>query len=70
MTLSARNQLSATVSTVKVDGIMAEVVVWLNGGEEMVAVITAASVQKLALQPGSAVTVVIKSTEVMLATNS
>lgn len=68
MTLSARNQLPATVSTVRVDGIMAEVVVQLTGGEEMVAVITAESVQKLGIEPGSSVTVVVKSTEVMLAT--
>lgn len=69
MPLSARNQLAATVSQIKTDGIMAEVVVTLNGGEEMVAVITADSVNRLQLQTGSPVKVVVKSTEVMLATD-
>jgi molybdate transport system regulatory protein len=47
---------------------MAEVVVKLAGGDEMVAVITADSVQRLGLVAGSATTVIVKSTEVMLAT--
>jgi molybdopterin-binding protein len=68
MKVSARNQLAATVTSVKSDGIMAEVVVKLAGGDEMVAVITADSVQRLGLAPGSATTVIVKSTEVMLAT--
>lgn len=69
MPLSARNQLAGTISQIKMDGIMAEVVVTLKGGEEMVSVITADSVNRLQLQVGGSVKVVVKSTEVMLATD-
>ena len=65
--LSARNQLVGTVKSIITDKIMAEVVVTLDGGQEIVSVITASSVQRLALEVGQQVTVVIKSTEVMLA---
>jgi len=44
---------------------MAEVVVDI-GGHEMVAAITRGSADQLNLQPGDAVTAVIKSTEVMI----
>ena len=67
--LSARNQLKATVKSIVSDKIMAEVVVTLDGGQEIVSVITASSVQRLGLAVGQPVTVVIKSTEVMLAVN-
>jgi len=65
--LSARNQLNATVKSIASDKIMAEVVVTLDGGQEVVSVITASSVERLGLKVGQQVTVVIKSTEVMLA---
>lgn len=68
MALSARNQLRGTVQAVRQDGIMAEVVVRLDGGEELVSVITSSSVARLGLTVGQPITVVIKSTEVMLAT--
>jgi molybdopterin-binding protein len=44
---------------------MAEVTVDV-GGQEIVSVITRGSVERLGLREGDAVTVVIKSTEVML----
>ena len=65
MELSARNQLAGTVTAVTVGEIMAEVAVDV-GGQEVVAAITRNSVERLSLQPGDAVTVIIKSTEVML----
>jgi len=68
MALSARNQLAATVKSVVMDQIMAEVVVTLGDGQELVSVITASSAKRLGLKAGQTVTVVIKSTEVMLAT--
>jgi molybdopterin-binding protein len=70
MKLSARNQIKGTVQTVRTDGIMAEVTVRTAGGETLVSVITAASAGELNLAPGAAVVVVIKSTEVMLATDA
>ena len=68
MALSARNQLQGTVRSVKLGTIMAEVVVDV-GGNEIVSAITRGSVERLGLSEGSAVTVVIKATEVMLATD-
>lgn len=69
MKLSARNQLPATVQSVTEGQVMAEVVVTVDGGHEVVAAITAESARRLGLAKGKRVTVVIKSTEVMLATD-
>jgi molybdopterin-binding protein len=66
MELSARNQLAGTVRSVKHGQVMAEVVVDV-GGQELVAVITDSSVQRMGLQTGERVVVVIKATEVMIA---
>ncbi len=66
MALSARNELTGTVKSMKKDAIMAEVVVELAGGQEVVSVITAASAEALGVAEGKTVTVVIKSTNVML----
>ena len=65
MELSARNQLPGTVKAVSFGGIMAEVVVDV-GGHEVVAAITRGSAERLKLQVGDTVTVIIKSTEVMI----
>jgi molybdopterin-binding protein len=66
--LSARNQLRGTVTSVKLGTVMAEVVVDV-GGNEIVSAITRGSAEALGLSEGSAVTVVIKATEVLLATD-
>jgi molybdopterin-binding protein len=66
--LSARNQLRGTVRSVKLGTVMAEVVVDV-GGNEIVSAITRGSAERLGLLEGSPVTVVIKATEVLLATN-
>jgi molybdopterin-binding protein len=65
MELSARNQLKGKVKSVKLGAIMAEVVVDV-AGQEVVSEITKGSVERLKLQTGDAVTVIIKSTEVMI----
>lgn len=70
MALSARNQLPGTVTAIKEGSVMAELIVTLDGGPELVSVITVTSVKNLQLAVGSRVTVVIKSTEVMLATEA
>jgi molybdopterin-binding protein len=67
MKLSARNQLSGTVKAVTEGAVMAEVVVTIDGGHEIVSAITAESARRLGLAVGKRVTAVIKSTEVMLA---
>lgn len=65
MQLSARNQLKGAVKSVKTGSIMAEVVLDV-AGQEIVAEITKASVERLQLKTGDQVTAIIKSTEVMI----
>jgi molybdopterin-binding protein len=64
--LSARNQFKGKVKSVRLGGVMAEVVVDVNG-LEFVSAITRTSAEHLALQQGAEVTVVVKSTEVLIA---
>lgn len=68
MPISASNQLQGTVTSIKAGTIMALVAVDV-GGQEVVAAITADSVERLGLKEGDGVTVIIKATEVMLATD-
>jgi len=67
MQISARNQLVGIVQSIKEGGVVAEVVVKLSGGEEIVSVVTNDSVHRLNIAVGSEVKIIIKSTEVMLA---
>jgi molybdopterin-binding protein len=64
--LSARNRLAGTVRSVRLGTIMAEVVVDV-AGQEIVAAITRTSAERLGLQEGENVTVVVKATDVMIA---
>jgi molybdate transport system regulatory protein len=66
MRLSARNQLPGTVKKVTSGQVMAEVVVELAGGQELVGAITAESVRQLGLAPGKRVVAVVKSTAVII----
>jgi molybdopterin-binding protein len=63
---SARNQLKGTVKSVKLGTVMAEVVVELPDGQQIVSAITRTSVESLGLNEGDAVLAVIKATEVMI----
>ena len=65
MELSARNQLRGTVKRIEAGAVMAEVVLDV-GGQEITAVITKRSVDRLRLAPGDAVVAIIKSTEVII----
>jgi molybdopterin-binding protein len=67
MRLSTRNQLPGTVEDVQLGGIMASVKIALRGGDTIAAAITREAAEELALANGTAVTVLIKATEVMLA---
>lgn len=67
MKLSTRNQIPGTVAGVQMGEVMATVKVTLSGGETITAAITGEAVEDLGLAVGSAVTVLVKSTEVMLA---
>jgi molybdopterin-binding protein len=65
MPISARNQLEGKILEVKLGDIMAHVVVKI-GKNQIESVITRRSAEQLSLKKGDKVTVVIKSTEVML----
>jgi molybdate transport system regulatory protein len=63
--ISARNRLRGTITRLRVDGLMAEVVLRI-GEQELVSVITRASAERMRLQAGDEVFALVKSTEVMI----
>ena len=65
MSISARNQLKGKISDIVKGDVMAEVTIRV-GQNVIDAIITRRSAEELKLKKGDAVTVVIKSTEVML----
>ena len=65
LTLSARNRLRGRITSLRVDGLMAEVVVRI-GDQDLVSMITRSSAERLGLAVGDEVLAVIKSTEVMI----
>jgi molybdopterin-binding protein len=67
MQISARNVWPGTVKQVTPGQVNDEVLVELDGGVEVVSIITKGSVQNLALAPGSRVQVVVKASNVMIA---
>ena len=65
--ISARNRLSGTVKSIDIEGVMAEVVIDLGAGNEIVSVITRSSIERLGLTVGSDAVALVKATEVMIA---
>jgi molybdopterin-binding protein len=63
--LSARNQLPATVKSVTLGNVMAEVVMSV-GDVELVAAITRGSAEQLGLKAGDSVRAVIKATDILV----
>jgi molybdate transport system regulatory protein len=68
MKLSTRNQLAGTVTAITAGEATAVVKVQLDGGQPITAAITREAADDLGLAAGTKVTVLVKSTEVMLAT--
>ena len=66
MALSARNVLKGKVKEVKKGVVMAEVIIEVGPGVDVVSAITTSSVERLGLDVGKDVEVVIKATSVML----
>ena len=64
--LSARNHLRGRIVSLRTDGLMAEVVLRI-GDQDLVAVITRSSAERLQLSQGDEVAAVMKATEVMIA---
>jgi molybdopterin-binding protein len=65
--LSARNQLPGTVTEIRRGEAIANVVLDV-GGQRLVASITVEAVDELGLAEGSAVTAIVKASDVMIAT--
>jgi molybdopterin-binding protein len=67
MQISARNVLKGQVKRVVHGVVNSEVIIQIAGGQEIVAVISRGSAEKLALAQGKEVYAVIKSTNVLVA---
>lgn len=66
MAISARNQITGTVVSLKLGNVMAEVVVEVAPGQRIVAAITRGSVETMGIREGDRVQAIIKSTDVMI----
>ena len=67
MKLSARNTLKGTVKEVIPGAVNTEIILTLEGGAEVVSIITKESAENLELAPGKTAYAVIKSSDVMVA---
>lgn len=63
--VSGRNQLVGKVTSVRVDGLMAEVMLQV-GEQNITAIVTADAVRELGLKPGDSAAALVKSTDVMI----
>ena len=63
--VSGRNQLAGKVMSVRIEGLLAEVVLQI-GDAHVTAIITAAAARELALKKGDTAAALIKSTDVMI----
>jgi molybdopterin-binding protein len=66
MKLSARNMLKGKVIKIVRGAVNAEVTIQLSGGEQIVSIITNASVESLGLKEGKEAFAVIKASSVMI----
>ena len=64
--ISARNRFSGVVSTVRVEGLMAQIEMVITEPAVLTAIVTADSIAELGIKPGNHVVAVIKSTSVMV----
>jgi len=67
MKISARNMLEGTVKKVVHGAVNSEVTIELNGGQEIVSIITKSSAENLNLEIGKKIFAVIKASNVMVA---
>ncbi len=67
MKLSARNQIKGRVRSVEHGAVNSVVVIALPGDLEIVSVITRASAESMALEPGREAWAVVKASNVMVA---
>jgi len=64
--ISARNRFRATVTDVRVEGLMAQVELVVADPVRLVAIVTRDAVEELGLKEGMAATAIVKSTNVII----
>ena len=67
--LSARNQFKGTVVSVKHGAVMSEIIIDIDGGHEIVSLISVSSAKRLKLKKGKTAVAIIKATEVIVSTD-
>lgn len=67
MKISARNVLKGRIKQLTAGAVNTEVVVELDGGAQVVSIITKSSAENLGLEEGKEVFAVIKASDVMIA---
>jgi molybdopterin-binding protein len=67
MQLSARNILAGKVKSITYGAVNNEIVIELEGGQEVVSIITKSSTERLGLAEGKSVYAVVKASNVMVA---
>ncbi len=66
MALSARNQFPGKITSIKMGAVMAEVIIDIGAGHEIVSLISVSSAKRLKLKRGKSAVAVIKATEVII----
>jgi molybdopterin-binding protein len=69
MALSARNQFAGKIISLKLGAVMAEVVIDIGGGHQIVSLISVSSAKRLKLKKGRMAVAVIKATEVIISSD-
>lgn len=64
--ISGRNKLFGTVTEVRFEGLLAQVVIGIGANQQVVSIITADSARNLDLKKGAKVYALVKATEVMV----
>ena len=64
--ISARNRFHATVTNVKVEGLMAQVEMVVNEPVRLLSIVTRDAVEELGLKEGMPATAIVKSTSVII----
>lgn len=67
MQISARNSLKGTIKSIEDGAVNSQVVIELDGGAEVVSIITKDSAERLNLSEGKTVYAVVKASDVMIA---
>jgi molybdopterin-binding protein len=66
MQISARNVLKGRVKKVTPGAVNSEIILEIEGGLEMVSIITKSSAERLGLKPGKEVYAIVKASNVMI----